>query len=90
MASEPGRIVTPLAFGDEPPVDRTPMAFAARAACGHVRSWVYDDGSAAAARWAGETAGPGVVLARVPVAEARAAMGRCARCGTPEQAGMGL
>lgn len=71
----------PLTFGvDDVPDIRTPMAYAQRAACGHVRTWIADDGTAAS----------GFTIERIPRADAIAARGRCDRCGEPSQEGLGL
>lgn len=80
-----------LIFGvDEAPILKLQMALIARAACGHVRAYVRDDGSSSLDRWPSENAAPGLTLERVDLKEAIRDSGECERCQAPAQDGLGL
>lgn len=78
-----------LRFGDDPPVDPTPMAYTGRAACGHIRIIVMDRGRVAALQDLADLYVSGLTLERLPVADAKRDFGECERCAV-DQTEIGL
>lgn len=79
-----------IRFGDDPPVVTTRMAYVGRATCGHVRILVVDSGRVSALQNLSELYGSGLLLERIPVADARRDLGECAVCEPPDQPELGL
>lgn len=85
--------MTRLVFGQDaiPPGPPIPMAYAGRAACGHVRAFIVDDGRGDTVDLALSWADQGLALERIPVEQADREMGECDACrpGTVQE-GLGL